>query len=151
MWFRNGNLQFNATTKTMCCLVPLPSVAVEDENWRHKRPKSWTGMRTIYWKQEWDKKAVTATALMAHGTRKEWFMWKPSDNRQYWMVPSSSTSPQKGTLLLPLVMTWGDTKLHLGPSHAASCLLQKLTLSGWNQDNRLSSWGDIKWLAGGAK
>lgn len=35
--------------------APLPLWWAEEENWRHKRQKSWLEISTIYWKQQWDK------------------------------------------------------------------------------------------------
>lgn len=67
VWFENGAFPFRVLTKTLqtmdCCHAPPaflsspPLLRVTGEqNWRHKRWRSWVKVRTIYWKQAWDKK-----------------------------------------------------------------------------------------------
>lgn len=57
---------------------PLPSKRAGEENWRHKGQRSQIEIRTIYWKQRWDKKPNNNSSSTDEGIRNKLFKWCPS-------------------------------------------------------------------------
>lgn len=121
MLFSNVTFPLEDSKPCTSCWLSFPSPWRAGENWRHKRSRSWAEIRTVYWKQQWDKKlAITATILITEHTRDEWFTPESSPRGTQIHTHNSPPSTWPGgtpSPLQPLKMTWGDTEKPQCPGH----------------------------------